>query len=135
MNKHKIMEVLLSGNNDLTQEEINWAIKNIPNEDEETKYINYDHNHKNLVEAAMVCTERESVEYKKLRSQFFKNPAEDITKSKLVEFIELNASPILIRMLLIEGICNIEDKKASSALDELEKEINLLHDLIKNLKK
>lgn len=138
MNKHEIMKVLLLANNNLTQEQINWADKNLPNRDEPIKYIAYDHEKKNLLEAAGVSNEREYLEYKQLKSEFINKIAKkSFSKSEFVEFIESNASPILIRAFFIEGIFNFENQSiniSTNGLKEIEKHLNELEKLLKNFK-
>jgi hypothetical protein len=115
--KQKIMEVLMSADNGLSASEINWAIKNIPNETingEITSDLPYEHEKKDMFEACGITGGNKplSKEYTKLRETC---PSD--RKSALVEHVEKNASPALLRSFLIRGIFSVEKGKEEDVDD------------------
>lgn len=117
--KQKIMEVLMSADNGLSASEINWAIKNIPNETingEITSDLPYEHEKKDMFEACGITGGNKplSKEYTKLRETC---PSD--RKSALVEHVEKNASPALLRSFLIRGIFSVEKGKEEEDVDDI----------------
>jgi hypothetical protein len=130
MNKQAIMQVLLSGDNNLTKEQISWAIANIPNDDNSKQGLPFNHDADDMFDACGVSMTNSTLgeEYAKLRMNC---PGDK--KSQFIEHLEINGSPALIRSLLIRGMYTIEEK-ASEKTEELSKEMQSLLDMIKKLK-
>jgi predicted CopG family antitoxin len=115
--KHKIMEVLLSSDNNLTKAEIDWAIKNIPNID--NNLSNFDHDNPKLMQACGITAETKDIileEYKKIR----KMPGTD-SISKLIENLVKSGSQSLLFYFFIKGIISVESKEHNA------------HDIIGNI--
>jgi len=130
MSKNAIMEVLLSTDNNLTKEEISWAIANIPNDDNSKQGIGFDHDADDLFSACGVPTSNSALaeEYAKLRMNC---PGDK--KSEFIEYLENKGSIQLIRSLIIRGVYAVEEK-ANEKKDEVSSELDALLALIKKLK-
>ena len=130
MSKQAIMELVLSGDNNLTKEQISWAIANIPNETTKES-LPFNHDADDMFTA---CGLSESVddclgkEYAKLRAA-----APGDKKSQFIEYLEANASPQMMRSLLIRGVQSVEDK-AEKMVGDMSDEMKQLLDLLKKLK-
>ena len=129
MSKQAIMEVLLSGDNTLTKDQISWAITNIPNETTK-EGLAFDHSKDDLFDACGVQMNNSTLgeEYAKLRIDC---PGDK--KSEFIEYLEANGSTALIRSLIIRGVYAVEEK-ASEKKDEVNSELEALLALIKKLK-
>lgn len=122
MNKHKIMEALLSPNNNLTQEDIAWASANIPNETINEPLV-FNHEQGSIFEACgmgpEVCKEIKK-EYDQLR-----NAKEFDKKSQVIEHIINNGSNKMLTYVMIRGIIAVETDK-EEMLDQLKKLLDKL---------
>lgn len=131
MSKQAIMEVILSGDNTLTQQQISWAIANIPNDENARQCLPFNHDADDMFTA---CGLSESIddclgkEYAKLRAA-----APGDRKSQFIEYLEANASPQMMRSLLIRGVQSVEDK-AEKMVGDMSDEMKQLLDLLKKLK-
>lgn len=108
--KHKIMEVLLSGDNNLTNEEINWAINNIPNGTGEV-HVPFDHSKEKIYDACGITPDDAkdlSTEYNTIKMSLAKDCSDGISGSMMVERIIQRGSPKLIRGLIVRGILDFE---------------------------
>lgn len=108
--KQRIMEVLLSGDNNLTNEEINWAINNIPNGTGEVD-IPFDHSKKKIYDACGITSDDAkdlAAEYNTIKKSLNDDNAEGICGSMMVERIIQRGSPKLIRGLIVRGILDTE---------------------------
>jgi len=104
------MEVLLSSDNNLTKAEIDWAIKNIPNID--NNLSNFDHDNPKLMQACGITAETKDIileEYRKIR----KMPGTD-SISKLVEKLVQHGSQPLLFFFFIQGIMSVESKERNA---------------------
>ena len=131
MSKQAIMEVLLSSDNKLTQEQISWAITNIPNDDNARQCLPYNHDADDMFSACGLTDSGEDClgkEYAKLRVA-----APGDKKSQFIEYLEGHASPQLMRSLLIKGVQSIETS-AEKMVDDMSDDMKKLLDLIKKLK-
>jgi len=129
MSKQAIMEVILSGDNNLTKEQINWAIANIPNETTK-EGLAFDHDADDLFSACGVPMSNGTLaeEYAKLRMD---TPGDK--KSEFIEYLETNGSTALIRSLIIRGVYAVEEK-ANEKKGEISSELDALLALIKKIK-
>lgn len=129
MSKQAIMEVLLSGDNTLTKDQITWAIANIPNETTK-EGLAFDHNADDLFSACGVPMSNSALaeEYAKLRMNC---PGDK--KSEFIEYLETNGSVALVRSLIIRGVYAVEEK-ANEKKGEVSSELDALLALIKKLK-
>ena len=130
MSKQAIMEVILSGDNTLTQQEISWAIANIPNETTK-ECLPFNHDADDMFTACGLGDDTDSclgLEYAKLRKD-----APGDKKSQFIEYLEANASPQMMRSLLIRGVQSVEEK-AEKMVDDMSDEMKQLLDLLKKLK-
>lgn len=126
--KHKIMEAILSSDNNLTKEEIDWAITNIPNEGKSARQFNHD----------IKLDIMEACGYQKSDKMLIKdelsnlvnesNDNNDACLSQLIERIISHGSVDLHNYLIIKSILDITNKK-----DE-ENPLDKLLNLLKNLK-
>lgn len=119
------MEVLLSGDNNLTKDEINWAISNIPN-DGIVKPVSsgYNHNSDNIYDACGFTDDKLetlSEEYKNLRET---SPGDK--KSLFIEHLMNNASADLINLFVIKGVQHHEQKAHDKMLEDLKALIDKL---------
>lgn len=108
--KQKIMEVILSANNSLTQEEVSWAIRNIPNQEnsDTTDRISsriFDHNADDVFSACGFTKGYEKIFNKELKLIVDQTP--DGTKSVFIENILNNASAGLLDYLIVRGLIEI----------------------------
>ena len=108
--KQKIMEVILSANNSLTQEEVSWAIRNIPNQEnsDTTDRISsriFDHNADDVFSACGFTKDYEKIFNKELKLIVDQTP--DGTKSVFIENILNNASAGLLDYLIVRGLIEI----------------------------
>lgn len=129
MSKQAIMEAILSGDNNLSKEQISWAIANIPNET--TKQgLAFDHDADDLFSACGVPMSNSALaeEYAKLRMD---TPGDK--KSEFIEYLETNGSIALIRSLIIRGVYAVEEK-AEEKRGEVNSELEALLAIIKKLK-
>jgi hypothetical protein len=129
MSKQAIMEVLLSGDNTLTKDQISWAIANIPNETTK-EGLAFDHNADDMFAACGVSMNNGELaeEYANLR---INTPGDK--KSQFIEHLEANGSPALIRSLVIRGVYSVE-QKAEEKQGEISSELDALLAMIKKLK-
>ena len=131
MSKQAIMEVILSGDNTLTQQQISWAIANIPNDDNARQCLPFNHDADDMFSACGLGEDTDTClggEYAKLRVA-----APGDKKSQFIEYLEANASPQMMRSLLIRGVQSVEEK-AEKMVDDMSDEMKQLLDLIKKLK-
>jgi len=130
MSKQAIMEVLLSGDNNLSKEEISWAIANIPNDDNSNQGLAFDHDKDDMFDACGVQMNNSTLaeEYANLR---INTPGDK--KSQFIEHLEANGSAALIRSLVIRGVYSIE-QKAEEKTSEVSSELEALLAMIKKLK-
>ena len=131
MSKQAIMEAILSGDNNLTKDQINWAIANIPNDDNSKPGLGFNHDADDMFTACGLPSSEESSlgsEYARLRVD---TPGDK--KSEFIEYLEAKASPALIRSLLVRGVYTIEEK-ANEKKAEVSSELEALLALIKKLK-
>jgi hypothetical protein len=112
--KHHIMEVLMRAENGLSNEEISWAIRNIPDEDAPGVVpgdpVVYNHEHNNIFDACGISDEvadRIQEEYREIRLSSPKG-----SKSMIIQALINNGSPDLIRSLVIRGVRSIEIQRS-----------------------
>jgi hypothetical protein len=129
MSKQAIMEVLLSGDNTLTKDQISWAIANIPNETTK-EGLAFDHSADDMFSACGVQMNNGELaeEYANLR---INTPGDK--KSQFIEHLEANGSAALIRSLVIRGVYSVE-QKAEEKQGEISSELDALLAMIKKLK-
>jgi hypothetical protein len=129
MSKQAIMEAILSGDNNLSKEQISWAIANIPNETKK-EGLAFDHDKDDMFDACGVQMNNSVLaeEYANLRISCPGNK-----KSEFIEYLETNASPALIRSLVIRGMYTVE-QKAEEKTSEVSSELEALLAMIKKLK-
>jgi hypothetical protein len=130
MSKQAIMEAILSGDNNLSKEQISWAIANIPNDDNSKKGLAFNHDKDDMFEACGVGINNGELadEYAKLRMS---TPGDK--KSEFIEHLEANGSLALIRSLVIRGVYSVE-QRAEEKKGEVSSELDALLALIKKLK-
>ena len=130
MSKQAIMEVILSGDNNLTKEQINWAIANIPNDDNSKEPLAFNHNEDDMFSACGVSMTNSTLgeEYAKLRIDC---PGDK--KSEFIEYLEANGSAALIRSLIIRGVYSVE-QRAEEKKEEVSSELDALLALIRKIK-
>jgi hypothetical protein len=112
--KQKIMEVILNANNSLTQEEVSWAIRNIPNQEnsdttDRTSSRKFDHNADDVFLACGFTKDYEKIFNKELKLIVDQTPDQtpDGTKSVFIENILNNASADLLDYLIVRGLIEI----------------------------
>jgi len=129
MSKQAIMEVLLSGDNTLTKDQISWAIANIPNETTK-EGLAFDHSADDMFAACGVSMNNGELaeEYANLR---INTPGDK--KSQFIEHLEANGSPALIRSLVIRGVYSVA-QKAEEKQTEISSDLAALLAMIKKLK-
>lgn len=141
--KQRIMEVIFKAENGLSNEDISWAVKNIPEDDAPGvvpgDLVVYNHDHSNIFDACGISDEvadRIQQEYKDLRLE---NSTKSC-KSMLIQSIMNKGSNDLIRSLVIRGVASVE-LKSMSGFSEHEaitlprkKAMELFDDLLKQLK-
>lgn len=106
MVKEKIIQALFNAQNDLTNEDIQWAIQNIPNEGTEPMVFNHDES--SLFAACGMDVEtvaKSHAEYLRIRES-----TEENKKSYIIEEMLKRASPQLMRSLLICGVVEYESR-------------------------
>jgi hypothetical protein len=121
--KQRIMEVLLSGDNDLTKDEIQWAIQNIPNETI-SKSVVYNHDAESVFDACGISddlAEKLGEEYKTIREN-----VDGSKKSMLIEAFMNNASPELVKSFIIRALMDYEQQHIQKAIDKLKDMIDKL---------
>lgn len=130
MSKQAIMEAILSGDNNLSKEQISWAIANIPNDNESKPGLAFNHDADDMFSACGVGENNSKLasEYAQLRID---TPGDK--KSEFIEYLEANGSPALIRSLVIRGVYSVEEK-ANEKKSEVSSELDALLALIKKLK-
>ena len=130
MSKQAIMEAILSGDNNLSKEQISWAISNIPNDDNSKPGLAYNHDVDDMFSACGVGQNNSELgsEYAQLRMD---TPGDK--KSEFIEYLEANGSAALIRSLIIRGVYSVEEK-ATEKKGEVSSEIEALLAIIKKLK-
>jgi len=123
------MEVLLSTDNNLTKEQISWAIANIPNETTKEP-LAFNHDADDMFTACGVSMTNSTLgeEYAKLRMNC---PGEK--KSEFIEYLEANGSVALIRSLIIRGVYSVE-QRAEEKQGEITPELDALLALIRKIK-
>jgi len=114
--KQRIMEVLFSSSNNLTKQELDWAIANIPNETINQPAV-YDHDADVVYQACGLsdkCMDELHNEYVNIHknNDFAK-------KSQLIEYVFQNGSPELIRSFAIRGIMDFEEAKHKDIIKKL----------------
>lgn len=121
--KQRIMEVLLSGDNDLTQEEINWAISNIPNSVDDPNV--YDHDKDSVFEACGIFkSDSETLinEYNLIKKTLKEDGRDhNVRHSEMVQMLLHCASPKLLRSFVVRGVADYETDKKKELLDGLMK--------------
>ena len=123
------MEVLLSTDNNLTKDQISWAIANIPNETTK-EGLAFDHDKDDMFDACGISINNSKLaeEYVKLRMDC---PGDK--KSEFIEYLEANGSVALIRSLIIRGVYSVE-QRAEEKQAEITPELDALLALIKKIK-
>lgn len=119
--KQQIMEVLLSGDNNLTKEQIQWAIHNIP---ETGETMTFDHSQDDVWRACGLSKEQNSEiiqEYMKI-----KEDVQGDKKSQLIEDFMTKASPKLVRSFIIRAVCEYEDELRNEMMKKLQSIIDKL---------
>jgi len=120
--KHRIMEAILSGDNNLTKEEIDWAISNIPNG---VTPLNSDYNHE-LSDMGDACGITDEV-HKAVKKEYI--AIRDLAGEKgshIIEALEKSGSKLLLRSLMIRGMMEIEQDSTKKMLDQLTKLLDKL---------
>lgn len=121
--KHKIMEAILRADNDLSQEEISWAIQNIPNEGRSGRQ--YDHSKDNVFEACGYSKEDST----KIREELVKIKEKiDGRHSQFFEEVINTGSVDLHNFLIIRGLVELikPDDDDDNPLDKLRKLLDKL---------
>lgn len=128
--KTRIMEALLSTENDLTKNDIEWAINNIPNESEQIdpskeevvdkssyKTLPYLHEKSGVAEACGLDAEVADQVHKE-----YANVRDDSgdKMSEFVQHLEEKASPMLRRALIMKAVEKIEATKTDQMLDDIQ---------------
>lgn len=124
--KQRIMEALLSSDNNLSKDEINWAIANIPNDGATAKPNDtaYNHDADNIWDACGYSDDKLvalSKEYVKLRED---SPGDK--KSMFIEYFMQNASRDIINLFIIKGIQHHEQKAHDKMFEDLKALIDKL---------
>lgn len=116
------MEVLMSVDNNLTQEEINWAINNIPSDSENPTV--YDHDRDSIFEACGIFkADSESLinEYNAIKNILKENRDGNVRHSEMVQMLLHCASPKLLRSFVVRGVVDYESDKKKDMLEALMK--------------
>jgi hypothetical protein len=103
--KQKIMQVLFSADNELTTDEIQWAVNNIPNTTTEDT-VPYNHQDDDLFAACGINKSDSSELIKEYNT--IKKQLPDATKSQVVEAVIKQGSEKLVRGFIIRGIADYE---------------------------
>lgn len=120
--KSKIMEVLMSADNNLSQDEINWAIQNIPNDSDNPDV--YDHDRDSIFEACGIFKEdSESLigEYNTIKKIVAGDRDGNVRHSEMVQMLLHCASPKLLRSFVVRGVADYENDKKKDVLEALMK--------------
>jgi len=131
MSKQAIMEVLLSTDNNLTKEQLDWAISNIPNESAEVKssvfYRQYDHSLDGMMEACGFNTD----DCKRVGKEYFaiKKACNGDKKSELMEDVFTKSSLDLQAYLIMRGVIALEEAQEEDAPDDIKQLMDLLKKL------
>lgn len=131
MYKQAIMEALLSTDNNLTKDQLDWAIKNIPNESGEAQssvsYRQYNHDLDSMMEACGFTNE----ECKRVGKEYFglKGSCKGDRKSELIQHVFTNSSLDLQAYLMMRGIISLEEAQESDGDDNIKQLMELLKKL------
>ena len=118
------MNALLSAENDLTNEEIIWAIHNLPDEGT-NNYCKFDHSKDDIYEACGYFKK----DIAKARDEL-KNILDSVNgrNSNYIEVILLKGSPLLLNFLIIRGLLSLASKP-NDGDDPLDRLMKLLDKL------
>jgi len=120
--KHRIMEAILSNDNNLTKEEIDWAICNIPNEIDNTK-SDFNHEATNVGDA---CGITEKI-HKEIKKEYFAIKQRCGEKgSHMIEELEKTGSKLLLRSLITRSVMDIEEIFMKKTIEDLRELFNKL---------
>ena len=131
MYKQAIMEVLLSTDNNLTKDQLNWAIQNIPNENGEVQtngiYRQYNHDLDSMLEACGFNPDN----CKKLSKEYFsiKGACKGDKKSELIQDVFEKSSVDLQAYLMMRGVISLEEAQESDGDDNIKQLMELLKKL------
>ena len=131
MSKQAIMEVLLSTDNNLTKDQMDWAIKNIPNESGEVQtsgiYRQYNHELDSMMEACGFDTDT----CRRVGKEYFglKASCKGDRKSELIEHVFQNCSVDLQAYLMMRGVISLEETQESDRDDDVSELMKLLKKL------
>lgn len=131
MYKQAIMEALLSTDNNLTKDQLDWAIKNIPNESGEAQssvsYRQYNHDLDSMMEACGFTNE----ECRRVGKEYFglKSSCKGDRKSELIEHVFAQASVDLQAYLLMRGVISLEEAQESDEDSDVSELMKLLKKL------
>lgn len=118
--KHRILEALLSSDNNLTNDEINWAIENLP--DDAPPPVAYDHARDNIFEACGIFqqdSEELRKEYYKIRESI--GTSNSVRHSEIVQTLIQCGSPKLVRSFIVRGVADYESDKKQDLFNFLRK--------------
>lgn len=117
--KHRIMEAILSAENNLSQEEIAWAICNIPNDNTaSTPSRKFDHDKDSVYEACGFTIENS--ESLKVELNKLNEITEGCRKSQFIETVLTRGSEDLHSYLIVRGIMDlIKENDKDDPLDRL----------------
>jgi hypothetical protein len=104
------MEVLLSSENNLSTDEINWAIRNIPNDEQDIAESEFDHEKDDLFEACGISKKEKNQiieEYISIKKHMQENLG-STRNSMLIEAVLKCGSATLIKAFFIRGIMGHE---------------------------
>lgn len=129
--KHRIMEAILSAENNLSQEEIVWAMHNIPNDNTASKpSCKFDHDKDSVFEACGFTIENSE----SLKAELHKlnEITEGSRKSQFVETVLTHGSENLRSYLVVRGLMDlIKDNDKDDDKDDL---LDRLRDLLRKIK-
>lgn len=120
--KHRIMEAILSAENNLSQEEIVWAMQNIPNDNTaSTPSRKFDHDKDCVFEACGFTNENsESLKAELNKLNDITNRSLGSRKSQFVETVLTNGSEDLRSYFVVRGLMDfIKDNDKDDPLDRL----------------
>lgn len=131
------MEALMRADNGLTQDQIHWAIKNIPNDDQATPVnsndttLEFDHSKDSILDACGITSDETKSLFEELKE--INNATKGNRKSHLIEDVFKYGSQKLKDYLLIRGIISVIDasqeyKSDSSITDRLDELMKFLKD-------
>jgi hypothetical protein len=117
--KHRIMEAILSAENNLSQEEIVWAMHNIPNDNTaSTPSRKFDHEKDSVFEACGFTNENS--ESLKAELNKLNEITEGSRKSQFIETVLTRGSEDLRSYLVVRGLMDlIKDNDKDDPLDRL----------------